>query len=128
MKSDVLVEIAQGDDELVVNFLRLLVEKGRAGDIAEFADELDGLVAAEHRVLAVEITTAHELTESYFDACSRRSRGVGAQGEGFAQGRPRSDRRDRPPGRIHEARRERARPARQTTPRLRTRKELRNQK
>jgi F-type H+-transporting ATPase subunit delta len=66
VKSDVLVQIAKGDDELVVNFLRLLVEKGRAGDIAEFADELDRLVAAAHRVLAVEITTAHELTESYF--------------------------------------------------------------
>jgi len=66
VKSDVLVEIAKGDDELVVNFLRLLVEKGRAGDIAGFADELDRLVGAAHRVLAVEITTAHELTESYF--------------------------------------------------------------
>jgi F-type H+-transporting ATPase subunit delta len=66
VKSDVLVQIAAGDDELVVNFLRLLVEKGRAGDIAQFADELDTLVTAEHRVLAVEITTAHELTETYF--------------------------------------------------------------
>jgi len=66
VKSEVLVEIAAGSDELVVNFLRLLAEKGRAGDIAEFADELDRLVAAENRVLDVEITTAHELTETYF--------------------------------------------------------------
>ena len=66
VKSDVLVEIAAGSDELVVNFLRLLAEKGRAGDIAEFADELDSLVAAERRILDVEITTAHELTETYF--------------------------------------------------------------
>jgi F-type H+-transporting ATPase subunit delta len=66
VKSDILVQVADGDDELVVNFLRLLVEKGRAGDIAQFADELDLLVAAANRVLAVEITTAHDLTESYF--------------------------------------------------------------
>jgi F-type H+-transporting ATPase subunit delta len=68
VKNDVLVQIAAGDDKLVVNFLRLLVEKGRAGDIAQFADELDSLVAAEQRVLAVEITTAHELTDDYFAA------------------------------------------------------------
>ena len=66
VKNDVLVEIAAGSDELVVNFVRLLAEKGRAGDIAEFADELDRLVAAQNRVLDVEITTAHELTETYF--------------------------------------------------------------
>ena len=66
VKSDVLSEIAAGSDELVVNFLRLLAEKGRAGDIADFADALDTLVAAENRVLDVEITTAHELTETYF--------------------------------------------------------------
>jgi F-type H+-transporting ATPase subunit delta len=66
VKSEVLVQIAAGSDELVVNFLRLLAEKGRAGDIAEFANDLDTLVAAERRVLDVEITTAHELTETYF--------------------------------------------------------------
>ena len=66
VKSDVLVEISAGSDPLVVNFLRLLAEKGRAGDIADFADELDTLVAAEHQILDVEITTAHELTETYF--------------------------------------------------------------
>jgi F-type H+-transporting ATPase subunit delta len=66
VKSDVLSEIAAGSDELLVNFLRLLAEKGRAGDIADFADALDTLVAAENRVLDVEITTAHELTETYF--------------------------------------------------------------
>jgi F-type H+-transporting ATPase subunit delta len=66
VKNDVLVQIAAGSDELVVNFLRLLAEKGRAGDIAEFANELDRLVAAEQRVLDVEITTAHELTEKHF--------------------------------------------------------------
>jgi F-type H+-transporting ATPase subunit delta len=66
VKSDVLSEIAAGSDELVVNFVRLLAEKGRAGDIADFADALDTLVAAENRVLDVEITTAHELTEAYF--------------------------------------------------------------
>jgi F-type H+-transporting ATPase subunit delta len=67
VKSDVVAKLAEGSNELVSNFVRLLVDKGRGGEIAECADELDALVAAEHRVLDVEITTAHELTETFFE-------------------------------------------------------------
>jgi F-type H+-transporting ATPase subunit delta len=58
--------VARGSDELVVNFLRLVAEKGRAAEVAQIADELDALVAAEERVLDVELTTATELTDDYY--------------------------------------------------------------
>ena len=66
LKADVLADVAKGSNELIVNFLRLVAEKGRAAEIAEIADELDALVAAEERVLDVELTTATELTEDHF--------------------------------------------------------------
>ena len=66
MKSDVLAEIAGGSDELVGNFLRLVAEKGRAAELGEIVAELDALVAAEEQILAVELTTAHELSDEEF--------------------------------------------------------------
>jgi F-type H+-transporting ATPase subunit delta len=62
----VLQRLAQGADELVVNFVRLLAEKGRAGEIEEVARELETLVAAEHEVLDVELTTAQALSPEDF--------------------------------------------------------------
>jgi F-type H+-transporting ATPase subunit delta len=61
------VRVAAGSNEVVVNFLRLIAEKGRAAEIAEIVAELDTLVAAENRVLDVELTTAHELSDTEFD-------------------------------------------------------------
>jgi F-type H+-transporting ATPase subunit delta len=66
-KADVLARIAAGADEEVVNFLRLIAEKGRAGELVEIVDELDVLVAREKRILDVELTTATELTDTEFD-------------------------------------------------------------
>jgi len=68
LKADVLADVAQGADELVVNFVRLLAEKGRAAELGEIADELDTLVAKEQRILDVELTTAHELTDAEFQS------------------------------------------------------------
>ena len=70
VKNDVLVQIAEatGAGELVVNFVRLAAEKGRAGQLAGFADELDALVADRRRILDVEITTAHELSDEFFSS------------------------------------------------------------
>jgi F-type H+-transporting ATPase subunit delta len=65
-KADVLARIAQGSDEEVVNFLRLIAEKGRAGELVAIADELDTLVAREQRILDVELTTATELSDTEF--------------------------------------------------------------
>jgi F-type H+-transporting ATPase subunit delta len=66
VKGDILARIADGADEIVVNFLRLVAEKGRAGELTEIAAELDALVAAEQRVLDVELTTATELSDQEF--------------------------------------------------------------
>ena len=66
VKGDVLARVAAGSDEAVVNFVRLIAEKGRAGELGEIADELDALVAAQERILDVAITTAHELSEAEF--------------------------------------------------------------
>jgi F-type H+-transporting ATPase subunit delta len=65
-KADVLARIADGCDEEVVNFLRLLAEKGRAGELTEIVDELDRLVAEEERILEVELTTATDLSDVEF--------------------------------------------------------------
>ena len=46
-----LERVLGGADELVRNFVRLLVEKGRAGELDEIAREFDALVAAERRRL-----------------------------------------------------------------------------
>ena len=67
VKADVLTRVAQGADKQVVNFLRLLAEKGRAGELPQIVDELDTLVAVEQRILDVELTTATELSDEDFD-------------------------------------------------------------
>jgi F-type H+-transporting ATPase subunit delta len=67
VKSRVLAQVADGFDELVVNFVRLVAEKGRAAELGEITDELDSLVAAEEQILDVELTTAHELSDEEFD-------------------------------------------------------------
>ena len=67
MKQEVLGRIADGADELVVNFVRLLAEKGRAAELGDTADELEALVAAEQDVLDVELTTALELSDQQFE-------------------------------------------------------------
>jgi F-type H+-transporting ATPase subunit delta len=67
VKADVLERVLGGADELVRNFVRLLVEKGRAGEIREIAAEFEALVALQENVLDVALTTAHELSDTEFD-------------------------------------------------------------
>jgi F-type H+-transporting ATPase subunit delta len=66
VKAGVLDQVLGGGDELVRNFVRLVVEKGRAPEIREIAAEFETLVAGEQRILDVELTTAHPLTETEF--------------------------------------------------------------
>jgi F-type H+-transporting ATPase subunit delta len=63
-----LLEQVFGDaDDLVRNFLMLLAEKGRSGEVAEIAREFEALVAREQGILDVELTTAVELSTADFD-------------------------------------------------------------
>lgn len=68
VKAAVLDQILGGADALVRNFLRLLVEKGRAAEVRDVVKEFEALVAAGERILEVELTTAHELSEQEFGA------------------------------------------------------------
>ncbi len=62
-KAAVLGEILGDADEQTRNFVLLVSEKGRAGELEEIYRELDALVAADERRLTVELTTAYELSE-----------------------------------------------------------------
>ncbi len=63
VKRDVLDEVLGEADELFRNFVRLVAEKNRIGELVEIHDEWERLLAAEERVLAVELTTAVELSD-----------------------------------------------------------------
>lgn len=63
-----LGELLAGADELVRNFLRLVAEKGRAALIEEIAGEYETIVAAEEKILNVELTTAYELSDQEADS------------------------------------------------------------
>ena len=62
-KAAVLEQLAADADELLRNFVRLAAEKGRAGELAEISAELEALVAQAQNRLALELTTAHELSD-----------------------------------------------------------------
>ena len=62
-KVGVLGELSEGSDELVHNFLRLIASKGRAGQIPGIRDEFQALVDRAQGRVAVELTTAFELSE-----------------------------------------------------------------
>jgi F-type H+-transporting ATPase subunit delta len=63
-KASLLEELARDADELVRNFVRLAAEKGRAGELPEISAELEALVARAQNRLAVELTTAYELSDA----------------------------------------------------------------
>ena len=62
-KTSVLGELIGDADELFRNFLRLVTEKGRVGEIEQIAREFERLSAEEEGVLKVELTTAVELSD-----------------------------------------------------------------
>ena len=63
VKAAALEELVGGDEDVLRNFLVLLVEKGRAAELDEIAREFERLAAAEEGVLDVELTTAVELSD-----------------------------------------------------------------
>jgi F-type H+-transporting ATPase subunit delta len=62
-KTAAVEAVAGGAEPIVSNFLRLLVEKGRAGEVEQVAEEFERMAAAEEGELAVELTTAYELSD-----------------------------------------------------------------
>jgi F-type H+-transporting ATPase subunit delta len=76
-KGAVLEQVTTEADELVRNFVRLIAEKGRAGELSEISAELDALVAQAQNRLALELTTAYELSDeeatSIVDAIEKAS-------------------------------------------------------
>jgi F-type H+-transporting ATPase subunit delta len=58
------VEAVVGEgDPLVRNFLYLLIQKNRAGEVEDVAEEFERLAAIEEGQLSVALTTAFDLTD-----------------------------------------------------------------
>lgn len=68
VKSRILADLAGDEEPLFKNFLLLIAEKGRAGEIEDIAREFERLIAREERRLTVELTTARELSDDEADA------------------------------------------------------------
>jgi F-type H+-transporting ATPase subunit delta len=62
-KADTVEALLGGTDVLVRNFLRLVVEKHRGGELRDIGREFERLVAERERRLRVELTTAYELSD-----------------------------------------------------------------
>jgi F-type H+-transporting ATPase subunit delta len=58
-----LGDLLSGSDELLRNFLLVLVDKGRAGQLEEIAREFERRVAEHEGVIHAELTTAIELSD-----------------------------------------------------------------
>ena len=58
-----LEDLLGESEELVRNFLLVVAEKGRAGQLEDVHREFERLLAAEERRLRVELTTAFELSD-----------------------------------------------------------------
>jgi F-type H+-transporting ATPase subunit delta len=63
VKRDALASLLADADELVRNFILLLVEKGRTDEVDAMVTEFDALLSAEEGILDVELTTAVELSD-----------------------------------------------------------------
>jgi F-type H+-transporting ATPase subunit delta len=62
-KREALEQLLTGANEYFLNFVRLLAEKGRIGEIEDVHEEWERLLAAEERVLELELITAIELSD-----------------------------------------------------------------
>ena len=63
-KRGALEDLLAKADPLLLNFMRLLADKGRIGEVAPVHEEWTRLLAREERVLELELTTAIELSEA----------------------------------------------------------------
>jgi F-type H+-transporting ATPase subunit delta len=62
-KAAALEAVLAEADELLRNFVRVVSQKGRAPMLDEIGREYEVLVAAEEKILSVELTTAYELSD-----------------------------------------------------------------
>jgi len=66
-KGRILADLVGDEDVLFRNFLQVVAEKGRAGEIEAIAHEFERLMAREERRLTVELVTARELSDAEAD-------------------------------------------------------------
>jgi len=62
-KQAALDDLLTGADKILLNFVHLLAEKGRIAEVGEVHEEFGRLLAREERILALELTTAVELSD-----------------------------------------------------------------
>jgi F-type H+-transporting ATPase subunit delta len=67
-KAEILADIVGEEEPLFKNFLLVVAEKGRAGELEEIAAEFERLIAREERRFTVKLTTARELSEDEANA------------------------------------------------------------
>ncbi len=72
VKRDALDGVLSEADELFRNFVRLVAEKNRIGELEEIHEEFERLCAAEERVLQLALTTAVEISDEEADEIARR--------------------------------------------------------
>jgi F-type H+-transporting ATPase subunit delta len=63
-KARILEDLAGDEEPLFKNFLLVVNDKGRIGELEEIAKEFERLMAREERRLSVELKTARELTDA----------------------------------------------------------------
>jgi ATP synthase F1 delta subunit len=71
-KTAVLMELTEGGDELVRNFLRIIVDKSRE---SELTDVYDGFVELDEKakgIVHVEVVTAVDMTEAVLDGLKQK--------------------------------------------------------
>jgi F-type H+-transporting ATPase subunit delta len=67
-----LRDLLSDGDELLRNFLLVLVDKGRAGQLEEIAREFERLLAEHEGIINAELTTAIELSDEEANDLLRR--------------------------------------------------------
>jgi F-type H+-transporting ATPase subunit delta len=63
VKAGILTDLAGDDEPLFTNFLLVVAEKDRAGELEEIAREFERLIARQERRLDVELITARALSD-----------------------------------------------------------------
>jgi F-type H+-transporting ATPase subunit delta len=75
-KLAVLSDLLAGSDDLFVNFVRLLAEKGRIAELEDVHQEFGRLIASAERVLELELTTAVELSDDEAESVVKQIEGA----------------------------------------------------